>query len=212
MTLRTRLALLVTLAVAVAVGPVLYLTWRMGGETMIRMEEKTFSSLLLAEEESLNAAFMGLLASKVLAVHERKNLLREHADKAIRVLAALEIGKTRGSKRERLIERIMECFDSGRIRWNSCTRKSLPPAASAALASVSQRETPSNAPCIGFWNACRATGFRRHGTAAPPGHCGRREGADLQTGKAGTGLLPAAGQFRIRRFSVRAGVRRPDLA
>ena len=62
MTLRTRLALLVTLAVAVAVGPVLYLTWRMGGETMIRMEEKTFSSLLLAEEESLNAAFMGLLA------------------------------------------------------------------------------------------------------------------------------------------------------
>ena len=116
MTLRTRLALLVTLAVAVAVGPVLYLTWRMGGETMIRMEEKTFSSLLLAEEESLNAAFMGLLASKVLAVHERKNLLREHADKAIRVLAALEIGKTRGSKRERLIERIMECFDSGRIR------------------------------------------------------------------------------------------------
>ena len=140
MTLRTRLALLVTLAVAVAVGPVLYLTWRMGGETMIRMEEKTFSSLLLAEEESLNAAFMGLLASKVLAVHERKNLLREHADKAIRVLAALEIGKTRGS-------------------WNSCTRKSLPPAASAALASVSQRETPSNAPCIGFWNACRATGI-----------------------------------------------------
>ena len=35
MTLLSRLALLVTLAVAVAVGPVLYLTWRMGGETTV---------------------------------------------------------------------------------------------------------------------------------------------------------------------------------
>ena len=76
MTLRTRLALLAALSVALSVGLVLYLTWRMVGETMIRMEERSFASLMLVQEESLNAAFMSQLANKVRAVRERKNVRR----------------------------------------------------------------------------------------------------------------------------------------
>ena len=89
MTLRTRLALLVAVSVALSVGPVLYLTWKMVGETMIRMEEKSFSSLMLVEEESLNAAFMNQLANKVRAVQERKSQLEETAERAVGILAAL---------------------------------------------------------------------------------------------------------------------------
>ena len=87
MTLRTRLALLVAVSVALSVGPVLYLTWKMVGETMIRMEEKSFSSLMLVEEESLNAAFMNQLANKVRAVQERKSQLEETAAKDKTLLA-----------------------------------------------------------------------------------------------------------------------------
>ncbi len=52
MTLRTRLALLVAVSVALSVGLVLYLTWKMVGETMLRMEEKSFAycSVLFASE------------------------------------------------------------------------------------------------------------------------------------------------------------------
>ena len=83
MTLRTRLALLVAVSVALSVGLVLYLTWKMVGETMLRMEEKSFASLMLVEEESLNAAFMNQLASKVRAVRERKNQLEETAARSL---------------------------------------------------------------------------------------------------------------------------------
>ena len=93
MTLRTRLALLVAVSVALSVGPVLYLTWKMVGETMIRMEEKSFSSLMLVEEESLNAAFMNQLANKVRAVQERKSQLEETAERA--VFACLSASKRR---------------------------------------------------------------------------------------------------------------------
>lgn len=116
MPLRTRLALLVTIAVALAVGPVLYLTWKMVGETMLRMEEKSFASLLMAEEESLNTAFMSQLASKVLAVRERKTRLKETARETMDILAALYGTLPAAPERERLAETVLASLDSGGIR------------------------------------------------------------------------------------------------
>ena len=116
MTLRTRLALLVAVSVALSVGPVLYLTWKMVGETMIRMEEKSFSSLMLVEEESLNAAFMNQLANKVRAVQERKSQLEETAERAVGILAALNENLPEGEQRERLIKTAWLGLDSGGIR------------------------------------------------------------------------------------------------
>ena len=116
MTLRTRLALLVAVSVALSVGPVLYLTWKMVGETMIRMEEKSFSSLMLVEEESLNAAFMNQLANKVRAVQERKSQLEETAERAVGILAALNENLPEGAQRERLIKTALLGLDSGGIR------------------------------------------------------------------------------------------------
>ncbi len=116
MTLRTRLALLVAVSVALSVGLVLYLTWKMVGETMIRMEEKSFSTLMLVEEESLNAAFMNQLANKVCAVLERKNQLKETAERAIGILSALNENLPEGAQRERLIKTALVGLDSGGIR------------------------------------------------------------------------------------------------
>lgn len=115
-TLRMRLALLVTVSVALSVGLVLYLTWRMVGETMIRMEEKSFASLMLVEEESLNAAFMNQLANKVRAVQERKRQLKEMAERALGILAALNENLPSGAERERLARSVLKCMDSGGIR------------------------------------------------------------------------------------------------
>lgn len=116
MPLRTRLALLVALSVALAVGLVLYLTWRVAGETMLRMEEKSFSSLLMVEEESLNTAFMSQLARKVLAVRERKNRLREVARETLDILDALNTTALTATERGKLIDTILTALDSGGIR------------------------------------------------------------------------------------------------
>ena len=116
MTLRTRLALLAALSVALSVGLVLYLTWRMVGETMIRMEERSFASLMLVQEESLNAAFMSQLANKVRAVRERKNQLEEAAARVISVLSALNGKLPEGAERERLTRNVLSGMDSGGIR------------------------------------------------------------------------------------------------
>ena len=116
MTLRTRLALLVAVSVALSVGLVLYLTWKMVGETMLRMEEKSFASLMLVEEESLNAAFMNQLASKVRAVRERKNQLEETAARVLGALSALNGKLPEGAERERLTRDVLSGLDSGGIR------------------------------------------------------------------------------------------------
>lgn len=115
-TLRTRLALLVAVSVALSVGPALYLTWKMVSETMLRMEEKSFASLMLAEEESLNAAFMNQLAGKVRAVRERKNQLEETATRVTGVLSALNGKLPEGADRERLTREVLAGMDSGGIR------------------------------------------------------------------------------------------------
>ena len=116
MTLRTRLALLVAVSVALSVGLVLYLTWKMVGETMLRMEEKSFASLMLVEEESLNAAFMNQLASKVRAVRERKNQMEETAARVLGALSALNGKLPEGAERERLTRDVLSGLDSGGIR------------------------------------------------------------------------------------------------
>lgn len=116
MTLRTRLALLVVASIALSVGLALYLTWRMVGETMIRMEEKSFASLMLVEEESLNAAFMNQLAAKVSAVRDRKNQLKETAERASRELATLDKMLPKGESRENLCREMLKSMDSGEIR------------------------------------------------------------------------------------------------
>ena len=86
LTLRMRLALLVVCSVALSVGLALYMTWQKVDETILQMEEKNFSTLLLVEEERLNAASMSHLASKVRGVIARKAQLR---DAAARVMTQL---------------------------------------------------------------------------------------------------------------------------
>ena len=97
-------------AAGLSVGLVLYLTWKMVGETMLRMEEKSFASLMLVEEESLNAAFMNQLASKVRAVRERKNQLEETAARVLGALSALNGKLPEGAERERLVREQMHRF------------------------------------------------------------------------------------------------------
>lgn len=108
--------LLVVASIALSVGLALYLTWRMVGETMIRMEEKSFASLMLVEEESLNAAFMNQLAAKVSAVRDRKNQLKETAERASRELATLDKMLPKGETREMLRREMLKSMDSGEIR------------------------------------------------------------------------------------------------
>ncbi|HIU18154.1 MAG TPA: SpoIIE family protein phosphatase [Candidatus Avidesulfovibrio excrementigallinarum] len=97
LTLRMRLALLVVCAVALSVGLALYLTWQKVDATVIEMEEKNFATLLLVEEERLNAASMNHLASKVRGVIARKTQLR---DAATRVMAQLRHAGTEDTARQ----------------------------------------------------------------------------------------------------------------
>ena len=83
---------------------------------MLRMEEKSFASLMLVEEESLNAAFMNQLASKVRAVRERKNQLEETAARVLGALSALNGKLPEGAERERLTRDVLSGLDSGGIR------------------------------------------------------------------------------------------------
>ncbi len=116
MTLRARLALLAAVSVALSVGLVLYLTWRMVGETMIRMEEKSFASLMLVEEESLNSAFMNQLANKVRAVQDRKAQLRETTGRALGLLQALNASALSGRERDTLKRELLKAMDAGGAR------------------------------------------------------------------------------------------------
>lgn len=87
--LRLRLALLVVCSVALSVALVLYLTWQRVGETMIGMEEKNFSTLLLVEEERLNTATLNHLSAKVRSVIMRKAQLRDASARVQALLRAL---------------------------------------------------------------------------------------------------------------------------
>lgn len=116
MTLRTRLALLVAVSVAFSMGLVLFLTWKNVGETMIRMEEKSFSSLMLVEEESLNTAFMSQLANKVRAVLERKAQAREIAGRIRHLWKAVGSGTLTDTERAALRQQLREIMDGAETR------------------------------------------------------------------------------------------------
>ena len=107
LTLRMRLALLVVCSVALSVGLALYLTWQKVDDTVIDMEERNFATLLLVEEERLNAASMNHLASKVRGVIARKTQLRDAAARVMVQLRQLRrLGEDGTAGQETLLDAI----------------------------------------------------------------------------------------------------------
>ncbi|MBQ3059906.1 MAG: SpoIIE family protein phosphatase [Desulfovibrio sp.] len=104
LSLRLRLALLAALTLALGMGMVLYLTWYMGSRTMVEMEEKSFTSLLVEEEQSLNLAFISQLADRVWAVKTCKSQLKETALQTRSLLGQLYAVSLHAAERQRLIE------------------------------------------------------------------------------------------------------------
>ncbi|MBR2609450.1 hypothetical protein, partial [Desulfovibrio sp.] len=114
--LRLRLALLVVCSVALTVALVLYLTWQRVGETMIGMEEKNFATLLLVEEERLNAATLNHLAAKVRSVLLRKAQLRDASARIQTLLQALAPEQAAGSGQgHTVLQPLLSAMDAASI-------------------------------------------------------------------------------------------------
>lgn len=115
--LRTRLSLLVVAALCCTVGPILLITYRNVSETALRMEQKAFSDLLVIEEESINAGYMNLLATKVSSVQERKRRLQNAAMLALSLLRdARALGVASPEERETPGAGIMERLSTDGLR------------------------------------------------------------------------------------------------
>lgn len=82
LSLRARLFLLVTAALCLTAGPLLYVAYRAVNAVTLELEQKSFSDILVMEEESINSSYLNLLANKVSSVVERKTRLAEAARQA----------------------------------------------------------------------------------------------------------------------------------
>lgn len=79
LSLRAQLSLLIVAALCFTVVPILYLTWRNVGSTIIEMEQRMFASVMNAEESNLNSSYQNLLSDKITSIIMRKHQLASAA-------------------------------------------------------------------------------------------------------------------------------------
>ena len=107
LSLRGRLALLLGLALVLGVGLTLYLTWWMGGRAMIHLEEKSFATLMLEEQQNLDMTFISHLAERVRAVQTAKQQLQASTRQQRDLLSALQTTKLTPQERQRIVQAIL---------------------------------------------------------------------------------------------------------
>ena len=107
LSLRGRLALLLGLALVLGVGLTLYLTWWMGGRAMIHLEEKSFATLMLEEQQNLDMTFISHLAERVRAVQTAKQQLQASTRQQRDLLSALQTTKLTPQERQHIVQAIL---------------------------------------------------------------------------------------------------------
>lgn len=74
--LRTKLFFLATLSIALAVVPIIMLSYHELHSVSLKREQETFGNVVVLVEDNISARYLGLLTNSILSVLQRKNQLR----------------------------------------------------------------------------------------------------------------------------------------
>lgn len=113
LTLRAQLSLLIVTALCFTVIPILFLTWRNVGSTIIEMEQRMFASVMSAEENNLNSSYQNLLSDKITAIIMRKHQLSSTAHRTQTMLRLLdEDGVLAGKADQSTVNELLQAASS----------------------------------------------------------------------------------------------------